>query len=120
MKIIMPFILIIFFFGSMCYAEGLDNLIELARSQGEIQKQYADETRAFEKVKKSIEAGAIAKGQTKAYIKERYGEPVVSVKDMDGKRIVEISAMPEALMKPPSIRLPRMPAPSRKKLRPTR
>ena len=68
-----------------CLAEGLDNLIEFGRSQAEIQRQYADETRAFEKVKKSIEGGAIKKGQAKSEIKEKYGEPVVNLKDSDGK-----------------------------------
>lgn len=69
-----------------CRAEGLDTLIELGKSQAAIQKQYADETRAFENVKKAIESGAITKGQDKAAIKSRYGEPVVVVKDLDGKR----------------------------------
>ena len=73
-------------FASDCRAEGLDSLIELGRSQAEMQKQYAEETRAFEKVKKGIGAGAIAKGQTKDAIKTKYGEPVIAVKDSNGKR----------------------------------
>lgn len=77
---------ILLMFVSRSYADGLDTLIEVARSQGEIQKQFADETRTFEKVKKAIEAGAITKGQTRSAIQEKYGEPVVAVKDIDGKR----------------------------------
>ena len=69
-----------------CWAEGLGTLIELGRSQADIQRQYAEETRTFERVKKAIESGAITKGQTKESIKSKYGEPVVAVKDLDGKR----------------------------------
>ena len=69
-----------------CRAEGLDVLINVAKSQASIQKQYAEETRAFENVKKAIEAGAIKKGQARPDIKGRYGEPVVAIKDVDGKR----------------------------------
>lgn len=73
-------------FASDCMADGLDSLIELGRSQAEMQKQCAEETRIFEKVKKGIEMGAIAKGQTKDTIKTKYGDAVVAVKDLDGKR----------------------------------
>ncbi len=69
-----------------CRAEGLGTLIELGRSQAEMQKQYAQETRAFEAVKKAIEAGAIKKGMDKASLLAKYGEPVVMVDDPDGKR----------------------------------
>jgi len=64
----------------------LDTLIEVARSQGAIQKQYADETRVFERVKKGVESGAIAKGKSKSAIIAEYGKPVVAVKNSDGKR----------------------------------
>jgi hypothetical protein len=70
----------------VCRAEGLDVLIQVAKSQAEIKKQYEEETRNFEKVKKGIESGAIAKGQARADILSKYGEPVVSIKNMDGKR----------------------------------
>lgn len=72
--------------ASDCRADGLDSLIELGRAQAEMQKQCEGETRAFEKVKKVIGLNAIAKGQTKGAIKTKYGEPVVTVKDLDGKR----------------------------------
>jgi hypothetical protein len=69
-----------------CAAEGLDTLIDLGRSQAQIQDQYREETRAFEKVKKGIEEGAIVKGQTRDSIRSKYGEPIVAAKDLDGKR----------------------------------
>lgn len=69
-----------------CRAEGLDTLIELGKSQAQIQKQYAEETRNFERVKKAIESGVVAKGQSAADIKAKYGEPVVAVRNLDGKR----------------------------------
>ena len=69
-----------------CSAEGLGTLIELGRSQAEMQKQFAQETKAFEAVKKAIETGMIKKGMDKASILAKYGEPIVVVDDMDGKR----------------------------------
>lgn len=71
---------------SVCMAEGLGTLIEVAKSQAEIKKQYEEETKNFERVKKGIESGAIKKGQTRTDIEGKYGQPVVSIKDMDGKR----------------------------------
>lgn len=70
----------------LCYAEGLDTLIQVAKSQGEIKKQYEEETRNFNRVKKGIESGAIKKGQAKRDVLSAYGEPVVSIKNADGKR----------------------------------
>jgi len=69
-----------------CRAEGLGTLIELGKSQAEIQKQYREETKAFEVVKKAIVSGAINKGQSKAFIRTKYGEPLVVVNDLDGQR----------------------------------
>ncbi|MDD5681136.1 MAG: hypothetical protein PHI59_07835, partial [Candidatus Omnitrophica bacterium] len=85
-KIIMVFCVILLFSAFNCCAEGLGTLIELGRSQAEMQKQYAQETKAFEAVKRAIEAGAIKKGMDKASIIAKYGEPVVVVDDLDGKR----------------------------------
>ena len=67
-------------------AEGLGTLIELGKSQAEMHKQYARETKAFEAVKRAIEAGMIKKGMDKASVLAKYGEPVVIVDDPDGKR----------------------------------
>ena len=67
-------------------AEGLGTLIELGRSQAEIQKQYARETKAFEAVKKAIESCAIKNGMDKVSIRAKYGEPIAIVDDLDGKR----------------------------------
>lgn len=71
---------------SVCTAEGLGTLIEVAKSQAEIKKQYDEETRNFERVKKGIESGAIKKGGIRADIEAKYGAPVVFVKDIDEKR----------------------------------
>lgn len=73
-------------FASPCKAEGLDVLIQVAKSQAEIKKQYTEETRSFEKVKKAIESGAIKKGQTKSEIQAKYGRGIVAVKNLDGQR----------------------------------
>ena len=85
-KIIMVSCIFLLVSSLNCRAEGLGTLIELGKSQAEIQKQYAQETRAFEAVKKAIEAGALKKGMDKASITAKYGEPVVVVNDPDGKR----------------------------------
>jgi len=67
--------------SSFCFAEGLDTLIDVARSQGEIQKGYSGETRNFEQVKKGVDSGAIQKGQSKEDVIRHYGEPVVTLQD---------------------------------------
>lgn len=69
-----------------CRAEGLGTLIELGKSQAEMQKQYLEETKAFEAVKRAIEAGMVKKGMDKASVLAKYGEPVVMVDNLDGKR----------------------------------
>ncbi len=66
--------------GYVC-AEGLDALIEVGRSQGEIAKAYSEETKTYEGVKRGIESGGIAKGAVKKSIMDKYGEPVVTVGD---------------------------------------
>ncbi len=67
--------------SQFCFAEGLDTLIDVARSQGDIQKEYSEETRNFEQVKKGVDSGMIQKGQSKDEIVRRYGEPVVALQD---------------------------------------
>ena len=71
-------ILVGIFACNICYA-GLGELRQLAASQTDAQRTYADETRAFERVKEAIDKGAIKKGQSKKDIESRYGDPVVSV-----------------------------------------
>jgi formylmethanofuran dehydrogenase subunit D len=85
-RIIPASIAIVLLLASVCAAEGLDVLIQVAKSQAEIKNQYEEETKNFKKVKVAIENGAIKKGQSKAEIQSRYGAPVVSVKDADGRR----------------------------------
>ena len=70
-----------------CGAEGLGTLIELGKSQAEMQKQYTRETKSFESVKRAIETGAIKKSMDKASVLSKYGEPIVIVDDLDGKRV---------------------------------
>jgi len=74
------FITSLVFTGSgFLYADGLDSLIEVGRSQSEIAKAYAEETRAYESVKRAIEGKGIVKGMAKKAILDKYGEPVVMV-----------------------------------------
>ena len=85
-KTIILFCIILLAAAFDCHAEGLGTLIELGRSQAGIQKQYREETKTFEVVKKAIASGAINKGQGKAFIRAKYGEPIVIVNDLDGQR----------------------------------
>ncbi len=77
---------ILLFSAFNCCAEGLGTLIELGKSQAEMQKQYVRETKAFEFVKRAIETGAVKKDMDKTSVLAKYGEPVVKVDDPDGKR----------------------------------
>ncbi|MDD5174448.1 MAG: hypothetical protein PHV48_06455 [Candidatus Omnitrophica bacterium] len=85
-KIIMVSCVILLLSAFNCCAEGLGTLIELGKSQAEIQKQYAQETKAFEIVKREIGSGVIKKGMNKTAVLAKYGAPVVIVSDLDGKR----------------------------------
>ena len=84
-KIIVISCIILFSSAFNCCAEGLGTLIELGKSQAEIQKQYVRETKTFETVKKAIETGSIKKGMDKDAILSKYGEPVVIMDNPDGK-----------------------------------
>lgn len=64
-------------FAGRIFADGLGTLIDVAQSQGAIAKQYKEETRAYEEVKKGIDRGDVKAGQDKTYITKRYGKPVV-------------------------------------------
>jgi len=79
MKFALPVVAVMIITASACYAEGLDSLVEVARSQGKIQEEYSKETRVFESVKKAIDKGVIKKGQPKDEIAKKYGQPVVVV-----------------------------------------
>jgi len=71
---------------SICSAEGLSSLMEIAKSQKDIQKKYDEETKAFNRIRKAIEAGAIQKGQSKIEISNRYGEPIVIIPEAGTRR----------------------------------
>ena len=71
--------------SSVC-ADGIDTLIEIGRSQADIQKSYQEETGSYNSVKKAVESGAIKKWQAKSEITRIYGEPVVVIGDFPNKR----------------------------------
>jgi hypothetical protein len=76
---------LIAFLAHDCYAEGLDTLIEAGKSQAEIQKEYAKETKAFEKAKKALANNAVTAGMSKDDLRKECGEPVVIVSASGGK-----------------------------------
>lgn len=72
-----PTMLIILFFAATLHAEGLNTLIEVGKSMGEIAKESEAETKRFDAVKKGIQTGRIVKGQSRDSILKEYGEPVI-------------------------------------------
>lgn len=80
------FLFIFLSYSLLAYAEGLNTLIEVARSQGEIQKAYKEETETFNGVKRALDRGSIKKGEPKEEIRKNYGEPVISIQDFATKR----------------------------------
>ena len=78
-------ILFLLLWCNTCYA-GLGELMDIASAQKDAQRTYADETRAFERVKAAIDRGDIKKGVTKKEFKDRYGEPVVNIVDSNTGR----------------------------------
>jgi hypothetical protein len=69
--------------ASAVYAEGLGTLIEVAKSQKEMQRSYDEETKVFERVQSAVERGEIKKGDSKDDILRKYGEPVVILQDKE-------------------------------------
>ena len=61
-------------------------MMDIARAQTDAQRTYAEETKAYERVKAAIDGGEIKKGQTKKEIKNRYGEPVVNTVESETGR----------------------------------
>ena len=78
-------ILFLIFWYNTCYA-GLGELRQIAASQADAQRAYAEETRAFERVKAAIDRGDIKKGITKKEFESRYGGPVVNTVDSNTGR----------------------------------
>jgi hypothetical protein len=70
-------------FCAAAHAEGLDTLIEVSRSQAQIQKDYDRQTKAFESVKRAIEKGKLKSGESKGSIRSSYGEPVIVLEKGD-------------------------------------
>ena len=60
--------------------------MSISRAQADAQRTYADETKAFERVKAAVDNGGIKKGQTKKEIGDRYGEPVVNTVESETGR----------------------------------
>jgi hypothetical protein len=81
MKIFVLVFIIILSSVAVSGAEGLHELIAVAKSQADIQDEYSDETRTFDRVKRGIEKGEIKTGQSREEITSRYGEPIVKVDD---------------------------------------
>jgi len=61
----------------------LDDLIDVAQGQSNMQKHYAGETQTYNGVKRALETGVLAKGRPASEIRARYGEPVVTLWDRD-------------------------------------
>jgi len=78
-KVVMIFSAVLFLSQGALRAEGLSTLIEVSKDQGDIQKEYFEETRNYENLKRGLDGGSVAKGQDKKAIKSKFGAPVVVV-----------------------------------------
>ncbi|MDD5428268.1 MAG: hypothetical protein PHI58_03405 [Candidatus Omnitrophica bacterium] len=83
--VLSTFILVFLLVCANCEA-GLGELRKIAAAQADAQREYKEETKAFERVKNAIDSGYIKKGQTKKEIKDRYGEPVVNTRETETRR----------------------------------
>ena len=68
------------------HAAGIGELMDISRAQADAQREYQQETRAFERVKAAIKSGEIRKGQLKKEIDDRYGGPVVNTTEFETDR----------------------------------
>lgn len=59
----------------------LGDLIEIARNQAEVQKDFKSETDSYARVKSAYDGGMLTKGRAASDIALRYGNPVVRLKD---------------------------------------
>ena len=79
-------IVLLFILFSLCgCSRGLMKLIEVGESQEKFQKELAKETESFEAVKEAIGRGEIEKGQSREFIRELCGKPVVVIYEEDGE-----------------------------------
>lgn len=63
------------------FADGLDALVEVGRSQGEIAKTLNQETKNFENVRRALEKGILKNGMPSDAIRKLYGDPVIEFKE---------------------------------------
>lgn len=61
------------------HAEGLSTLIEMGKSQKEMEKTANKETKRFQAVKKAVNNAKIKKGQSQDSIRKKFGEPVIII-----------------------------------------
>ncbi|MCK4518813.1 MAG: hypothetical protein KAU12_01715 [Candidatus Omnitrophica bacterium] len=73
--------IVLFFilFGLCGCSQGLMRLIKVGKSQEGFQKELAKETESFEAVKEAIGRGEIKKSQSRDFIRELCGGPVVVI-----------------------------------------
>ena len=63
--------------SGLVFGEGLGTLIEVGKSQKEMQKALEGETRTFNDLKEALEKGELDKALTGDEILKKYGEPVL-------------------------------------------
>ena len=94
-----------FAFTAVCHADGLGTLMQVGKSMDEIQRAYDKETDTYNRVRGSIGNGEIKKGLTQSALL-KYGEPVVIVTEVIGKRQIWVYRPGTTdLLKKPKIRL---------------
>ena len=61
-KIILILSIALFLSAGAALAEGLGTLIEVSKDQADIQKEYSEETKSYENLKRGVDNGSVAKG----------------------------------------------------------
>jgi len=72
------------FYAGSAFSDGLGSLAKVGKSQGEMGKTLACETRSYESVRKALESGSIKIGDDSTSVQKRYGAPVVIVQQNGG------------------------------------
>ncbi|MBL7157007.1 MAG: hypothetical protein ISS92_02465 [Candidatus Omnitrophica bacterium] len=79
--------LVVFLSVSLCgvcaFSDSLGNLIKVGKSQAQMEKALAKETKSYKAVKKAVESGTIKVGDEANSIKKRFGSPLVIIPQKD-------------------------------------
>jgi len=76
-------LLVVLLFAVNGYGDGLGSLSKVGKSQDAMVRVLNKETKTYRAVKKAVETGKIKEGHLQDSILDKYGEPVVVLKEYD-------------------------------------